>query len=237
MEDAIGELVKEALATRAIRRANKVAGSVLSLLDGTPKGGLDGIPQNDMKGLVGEIVAEAVLVECGFGEPLYTKWRHAGTSASKGIDIVMHKGDRLSAVESKHLHALRQGQISSSDIARAITSAFRQSGDRHTRHWLVLLRQKCVESAKLGGAVGASSPATATAMLRTARIIDKALLDWSVSADAVVMFDAQHGVDAKSIGMRLGPGTLQGMASPAAAVVSSIGGLRKATAHLIRRHC
>lgn len=236
LEDAIGALVDEALETRAVRRAEKAGDRASLFLDGMAESDRGNILPSDMKGLVGEIVAEAVLVECGFGDPLYSKWRHVGTSASKGIDIIMRKGDLLLAVESKHLHALRRGRNHSSEIARKITTAFGQSCDLHTRYWLSWLRRHLTASARLGHAVGASRP-DPRAMNRTAKIIDKALSDWSVSANAVVVFDARHGVDAKSIEMHLGPGTLSGIQNPAVAVVSRIGGICEVTTHLIGRHC
>lgn len=77
----------------------------------------------------------------------------------------------------------------------------------------------------------------ADAMLRKARIIDEALSARSVSACAVAVLDARHGVDARSVGLRIGPGALHGTAGPASAVVSGIAGIREATALLIGRHC
>ena len=55
--------------------------------------------------------------------------------------------------------------------------------------------------------------------------------------DIRAALDARHGVDARSVGLRIGPGALRGTAGPASAVVSRIAGLREATALLIGRHC
>ena len=229
LEDAIGALVEEALEAREMRRAASAGEEITHFLGGMPTGYRKPVRQNDMKGLVGEIVAEAVLVECGFGMPLYSKWRHTGTSASNGIDIVMRKGGLLLACEAKHLHALRQGGDARPAVSSAIAAALRQSADRHTERWLLWLLRECV-----GAAAGLGD---ADAMLRKARIIDEALSARSVSACAVVVLDARHGVDAQSVVLRLGPGALRGTAGPASAVVSGIAGLREATALLIGRHC
>ena len=227
--DAIGALVEEALEARAMRKAAGAGGEAASLLLGrVPVAQREPVRENDMKGLVGEIVAEAVLVECGFGVPFYSKWRHTGTSASNGIDIVMRKGGLLLACESKHLHALRPGGGARRAVSAAIAAALQQSADRHVKRWLSWLRRECVAAAGLGGA---------GAMLRKARIIDEALSAWSVSACAIAVLDARHVVDAGSVGLRLGPGALGGMAGSASVVVSRIVGLREATALLIGRHC
>lgn len=235
--ERLGSLVEEALAVRAMRSDANAGDEVSFFLGRMPiEGDRRGISATDLKGLIGEIVAEVVLEECGYGEPFYSKWRHTGTSTSKGIDIVMLKGDALSASESKHLHALRPGRGASSGVSAAIAAAFRQSADRHTREWLLWLRRHCVEAARLGGATRLS-PAGTAALLRMAEIITKALAEWSVSASAVVVLDARHGVDVGSIRGSLGSGTLRGIANPAEAVVSSIDGLHDATVRMVGRYC
>ena len=235
LENTIGRLVEEAHAARAMR-ASASAPDNMSL-SGMPAAGCRvRILPSDMKGIVGEIVAEAVLVECGFGEPLYSKWRHVGTSASKGIDIVMLKGELVLASESKHLYALRPGRGVSSNVSGAIAAALRQCTDRRIRYWLAWLCRQCTDAARLGGAVRAGSPNT-DALLRTAKIIDKALSDGGVSVNAVVVLDAQHMPDAGSIRRRIGLGALRGVSNPATAVASRIDGLRDATDRLIGRYC
>lgn len=191
------------------------------------------ISPNDMKGLVGEIVAEEVLVECGYGGPFYSKRRHGGTRTSKGVDIILRKGCTLSANESKHLHAMRPGSDTSRDISAAITAAFRQNDDRHTMRWLKLLRLQCDRADLLSGAMHAPPPGTGS-LHRMAEILDKALSGQSVPLNAVAVFDAQHSADAGSIRDRLGPDTLRGTT---AAVAAAVDGLHKATASLIRGHC
>lgn len=216
LDDKIGQLVDEALAARAMRK-DEDAGCDMSLFQCGPPPNDDrvGVGKNDMKGLVGEIVAEAVLAECGFGEPFYSKWRYAGTSASKGIDIVMRKGDLLSVNESKHLHTLRPERGgAASGVSDAIAAAFRQTSDCHTREWLLWLRRRCVEAARLGGAVCAVAALGAVDMLRMAEIIKNALSDRSVSTSAVVVLDSRHEAAAESIRKRLGPGMLRGVANP-----------------------
>lgn len=235
--DWLGSLVEEALATRTMRSEANAGDEVSFFLGRMPiEGDRHGISAADLKGLVGEIVAEEVLEACGYGEPFYSKWRHAGTSASKGIDIVMRKGAVLSVNEPKHLHALRPGRGASSGVSAAIAAAFRQSPDRHTREWLLWLRRHCVEAARLGGATH-PSPAGTAALLRMAEVLKKALAEWSVSANATVALDARHGVDAGSIRGSLGPGTLRGIANPAEAVISSIDGLHDATVRMVGRYC
>ena len=239
LEDGTGLLVEEALAARAMRRDEDAGDGVSFFQCGTPPADdRDGMGRNDMKGLVGEIVAEAVLVECGFGEPFYSKWRHAGTSASRGIDIVMRKGDMLLVSESKHLHAPRLGKGGAAPgISAAIAAAFRQNGDRHTRDWLLWLRRRCVEAARLGGTVHAAAPSDVGALLRMAEIIKNALSDRNVSTCAIVVLDSRHETPTVSIRRRLGRGTLQGVTNPAVAVVSYIRGLDNATIRLLGRYC
>ena len=237
LEDGLGELVAEAMEARARRREGSTDRDAPSSIGRLRGRGSDRISPNDMKGLVGEIVAEAVLVECGYGEPFYSKWRHGGTSTSRGIDIVLLKGGTLSANESKHLHALRPGGDASRAVSAAIVASFRQNGDHHTRTWLVWLRRQCIRAERLGGAMRAAQPPCAGSLARAIEIIDKALSAPSVPVNAVAVFDARCSADAESIRDRLGPSALRGTAAAADAVAAAIDGLHGATASLMRRHC
>lgn len=236
LEDRIRLHVEEALKARDARRATNASSGLTFLLKKTPAAGRGPIPQSDLKGIVGEIVAEAVLVECGFGEPFYSKWRHAGTSASRGIDIVLRKGNSISVNEAKHLHSLRPGKSPLPDIARAITSAFRQNTDRRTRYRLVLLWRQCASAERLGNAMHGAPPG-AGAPPWMSSTIKNAVSAWSISVNVVVVLDARHDADADAIRRRLGQDTARGTVGPAAAVVSHIDGLHEATVQLIRSYC
>lgn len=237
LEGDLEALVAEAIAIRARRRAERASPGVAALMESQWASSPAKMSPNDMKGLVGEIVAEAVLVDCGYGEPFYSKWRNGGTSTSRGIDIILRNGDMLSANESKHLHTLRPGIDASRDISAAIVAAFRQSGDRHTASWLRWLRWQCDRAERLGGAMHAAQPGAAS-LHRAVEILDKALSGQGVQANAVAVFDARHNADAESICDRLGPDTLRGTATAvAAAVAAAVDGLHGATESLIRRYC
>lgn len=62
---------------------------------------------NDIKGLVGEIIASELLVRTD-REPIFTKWEYGGTSKSRGIDVLGREKGKLDSslilVEAKHLH-------------------------------------------------------------------------------------------------------------------------------------
>lgn len=234
--DAIAPLVAEAVTARTARKVELADNLVARLLDGPTLDSHTDIPASDMKGLVGEIVAEAVLVECGFGEPFYSKWRHAGTSTSSGIDIILRKGNSISANEAKHLHTLRRGNNASQDASLLIVSAFRQSTDSRTKIRLRWLYRQIVSAERRGSATHAAQ-ADVNRLPDAAKIISGALRKWNVFVNAAVVFDARHGASVEAIGQRLSHGTLREIANPAAAVVICIEGLHEATARMIGRYC
>jgi hypothetical protein len=68
---------------------------------------LPGYDENDLVGLIGEIVINDFAVNLGV-EPILPKWHYTGTSKSSGIDFVGREklGDmwELALYEAKHLH-------------------------------------------------------------------------------------------------------------------------------------
>jgi len=68
---------------------------------------LSGYDENDLIGLIGEIVINDFAVDIGI-EPILPKWQYTGTSKSSGIDFVGREkhGDawELILCEAKHLH-------------------------------------------------------------------------------------------------------------------------------------
>ena len=234
--DAIAPLVAKAVTSRTARREELAGNIVARLLGGPAPDSHTNIPASDMKWLIREIVAEAVLVECGFGEPFYSKWRHAGTSTSSGIDIILRKGNSISANESKHLHTLRRGNSASQDASLLIVSAFRQSTDSRTKIRLRWLYRQIVSAERLGSSMH-TAQTDVNIPPHAAKIISSALRKWNVFVNAAVVFDARHGASAEAIGQRLNHGTLRGIANPAAAVVICIEGLHEATARMIGRYC
>ena len=237
MESSPGLLVAEAVAARADRMAEGKGGHLAVLPGGMRSGRRVKLSPNGLKGLIGEIVAEAVLAECGYGEPFCSKWRHRGTGVSRGVDIMLCRGGILSANESKHLHALRPGASILGAVSSAIFAAFGQCGEDRTRSWLEWLRRQCADAERLQEAAHAVSPGGVGDMRRMIEAIDRALSGRSVPTNAVAVFDARHEADAVSIRGRLGPGALRNAGIPAAAVAASIDGLHEATAALIRRCC
>ena len=235
LADAIAPLVARAVATRMACRSESGGDRVAGMLEAPMDGDSGKIHTNDMKGLIGEIVAEAILVECGLGEPLYSKWRHGGTSFSRGADMVLRRGDWISANESKHLHTPRHGNDASPNASVLIVAAFRQNTDARTRKWLDWLRHQLADAERLMGAMQCTAGSGAAPS--AARIIGDAMDRWTVSINAAVVFDARYGAGAGTIGRRMAPATLHGIANPAVAVVARIEGLHEATAKMIGRYC
>lgn len=236
LADAISPLVARAVATRMACRSESAGDRVASVLEVSMGGDFDRIHINDIKGLIGEIVTEATLVECGFGVPLYSKWKHGGTSFSRGVDMVLRRGDWISANESKHLHTPRPGSDVSPDASVLIVAAFRQNTDARTRQWLDWLRQQLADAERLRGATQECT-AVDDAAPSAASIIGGAMGRWAVSINAAVVFDARYKAGAGPIGRRMTPATLHGIANPAVAVVARIEGLHEATAKMIGRYC
>ena len=69
---------------------------------------LSGYDKNEVIGLIGEIVM-ANFVECSGSKMIYVKWREAGTSKSKGIDLIAMDADtdlsEIKLCEAKHIHS------------------------------------------------------------------------------------------------------------------------------------
>lgn len=236
LADAIAPLVARAVATRMACRSESAGDRVAAVLEAPMCGDFGRIHANDIKGMIGEIVTEAVLVECGFGEPLYSKWKHGGTSFSRGPDMILRRGDWISANESKHLHTPRPGNDVSPDASVLIVAAFRQNTDARTRNWLGWLLHQLADAERLRGATQGCTAGDGAAP-SAARIIRGAMDRWAVSINASVVFDARYEAGAGPIGRRMDPATLHGIANPAAAVVARIEGLHEATAKMIGRYC
>ena len=235
LADAIAPLVARAVAARMACRSESAGDRAAGMLEAPMDGDSGKIHTNDMKGPIGGIVAVAILAECGLGEPPYSKWRHGGTSFSRGADRVLRRGDWISDSESKHLHTPRPGNDASPNASVLIVAAFRQNTDAWTWKWLDRLRLQMADAKRLVGAV--QRTAGSGAAPGAARIIGDAIGRWTVSINAAVAFDARYGAGAGTIGRRIAPATLRGISSPAVAVAARTEGLHGAAAGMIGRYC
>ncbi len=97
------------------------------------------LDDNEITGLVGEIITEKFVIEQNIGRSFYIKWREIGTSKSKGLDIVLQRDSILLIVEAKHSHKrLKSSGNHESILASIIDNAFKRNSDFHTA--LSLLR-------------------------------------------------------------------------------------------------
>jgi hypothetical protein len=117
--------------------------------------------QDDVTGLVGEILTKEVLVMRGF-EPLSSKFEASGTSKSRGIDLVMRKFVRrweLRLIEAKHLHkAMKEKATSDSpaEIRRRFSDGLDEFERDRTLVNLALVIIPLVHAARNARSTGAS---------------------------------------------------------------------------------
>ena len=113
--DCLNELIKFAQNTKSERLELQERKRILTritqrrqivLNPQLPSSALD---SNDIKGLIGEIIAEDYENMNG-ANPIFIKWKIHGTSKSQGIDIVVSKknnsSEELILVEAKHVHTI-----------------------------------------------------------------------------------------------------------------------------------
>jgi len=88
------------------------------------------IDEDDIVGLIGEMLVKEIAVQRGF-EPVFVKFEATGSSKSRGIDLVVRRFDRtweLTLVEAKHLHQAVKGK-SKADSPAEIRKRFNDGLD------------------------------------------------------------------------------------------------------------
>ena len=114
MDDEFGKSLKinieEAIRIKQERQTNR---SRIAVINNLSERGLNfvnelsGYDQNDLIGLIGEIVTDDFIINLSL-ETIFPKWRYTGTSKSRGIDLVAREriGEewKLMLYEAKHLH-------------------------------------------------------------------------------------------------------------------------------------
>lgn len=106
----VTDQVKEAIRVKQERRRENSRRAVVRSLLGRGLEIVDelsGYDENDLIGLIGEIVINDFVVNLGI-EPILPKWRYTGTSKSSGVDLVgrekLGNAWELALYEAKHLH-------------------------------------------------------------------------------------------------------------------------------------
>ena len=188
--------------------------------------------RNDVVGLVGEILAEDVLMDLGAGEPFYAKWRSSGTSASAGVDLVFKKGSRLSACEAKHAHdSVRNAPTAVAPAARELNRALEQNPDAHTKDFLgkLILREErhAAQCDARGDRAGRMQSRKRSSMLEVA------LGTGAYATIAVVVFDGAHSPAPAAVRSRIKHGTAKLFRNPATGFLVGVRGLHDSTEYVI----
>lgn len=105
------------------------------------------VQDTDVVGLAGEMVCEMYHVECKHRGLFYAKWKEAGTSKSRGVDLLVEEAGRLLSVECKHAHSPRSAG-SESGLLQALKRGMADHSFHRTQEFLLDMYRVASERAR-----------------------------------------------------------------------------------------
>lgn len=145
-DDFLDTALKLAIQKKQNNQTIKNSSSIITILrdSGIPvpvtNNNLD---NQEITGLIGEIISEDFLNQTTANEPFYIKWKENGTSKSNGIDMIFFENNELFLNESKHLHEQLKNTVNYEPNYKAtIQKAFESNSEYHSIIFLARLYLK-----------------------------------------------------------------------------------------------